>query len=40
MAILIVSMGIIIQNYLQMYPIMGGGDAEMWHDRMYVYIVH
>ncbi len=37
MAILIVSMGIIIKNYLQMYPIMGGGNVDMWHDRMYVH---
>jgi hypothetical protein len=40
MAILIISIGIIIQNHLQMYSIMGGGDMEMWHDHMYVYIVH
>jgi len=37
MAILIVSMGIIIKILLQIYPIMGGGDVEMWHNRMYVH---
>jgi hypothetical protein len=28
MAILIVSIGIIIENQLQMYPIMGGGNVD------------
>jgi hypothetical protein len=22
---------------LQMYPIMGGGNVDTWHDRMYVH---
>ncbi len=34
--ILIVSMGIIIENQLQMYPIMGGANVDTWHDCMYV----
>ncbi len=37
MAILIVSMGIIRKNQLQMYPVMGGGNVDMWHDCMYVH---
>jgi uncharacterized PurR-regulated membrane protein YhhQ (DUF165 family) len=37
MAILIVSMGIIIKNLLQMYPIVGAGDVNTWHNRMYVH---
>jgi hypothetical protein len=32
MVILIVLMGIIIKKYLQMYPIMGGGNVDMCHD--------
>jgi hypothetical protein len=36
MAILIISMGIIIENLLQMYPI-GGGDVDTWHNHMYVH---
>ncbi len=37
MAILIVSIGIIIENQLQMYPIMGGGNVNTWHELMYVH---
>jgi hypothetical protein len=37
MTILIVLMGIIIENYLQLYPIMGGGNVDMWHYCMYVH---
>jgi hypothetical protein len=37
MVILIVSMGIIIENMLQMYTIMGGGNVDTWHDYMYVH---
>ncbi len=37
MTILIVSMGIIIENKWQMYPIMGGGNVDTWHDCMYVH---
>jgi hypothetical protein len=37
MVIIIVSMKIIIKNELQMYPIMGGENADMWHDCMYVH---
>ncbi len=37
MALLIVSMGIIIENDLQMYPIMDGGNVNMWHDHMYAH---
>jgi hypothetical protein len=36
MTILFILMGIIIKNYLQLYPIMGGGNVDTWHDRMYV----
>jgi hypothetical protein len=32
-------MGIIIENPLQMYLIMGGGDVDMWHNHI-MYIVH
>jgi hypothetical protein len=35
MVVPIISMGIITENYLQMYPIMGGGNVDMWHDYMY-----
>jgi len=37
MAILIIIIEIIVENQLQMYPIMGGGNADMWHDCMYVH---
>ncbi len=33
----IVSMGIIVKKKIQMYPIMGGGNVDMWHDCMYVH---
>ncbi len=33
---LIISVGIIIENELQMYSKIGGGNVDMWHDRMYV----
>jgi hypothetical protein len=39
MAILIISMGIVIENWLQMYPMMGGGDVDTWHNRMYVHCI-
>ncbi len=34
---LIISMKITIENKLQMYSKMGGGNMNMWHDRMYVH---
>jgi len=37
MVLLIVLMRIIIKNQLQMYPIMGGGNVNMWHDHLYVH---
>jgi hypothetical protein len=37
MVILIISMRIIIENWLQMYPIMGGGNVDTRHDHMYVH---
>ncbi len=37
MVVLIVSVRIIIENELQMYPIMGGENVDMWHDHMYVH---
>jgi hypothetical protein len=36
-AILIILMGMIIKNELQMYPIMGGGNVDTWHDHIYVH---
>jgi hypothetical protein len=35
--ILIVSMGTIIENLLQMYPIMASADVHTWHNHMYVH---
>jgi len=32
-----ISMGILIEKLLQMYPIMGGGDVDTWHNYMYVH---
>jgi hypothetical protein len=37
MRLLVVSMGIIVENELQMYPIMGGENADTWHDHMDVH---
>jgi hypothetical protein len=37
MAILIVSMEIIIENQLQMHPIISGGNVDTLHDCMYVH---
>jgi hypothetical protein len=36
MTILFILMGIIIKKLVAMYPIMGGGIVDTWHDRMYV----
>jgi hypothetical protein len=35
--VLIISMGIITENYLQIYPIMSGGNVDTWHNHMYVH---
>jgi hypothetical protein len=37
MGLLVVSMGIIVENQLQRYPIMGGENVDMCHDHMYVH---
>ncbi len=37
MVVLIISMGIITENYLQIYPIMSGGNVDTWHNHMYVH---
>jgi hypothetical protein len=36
-ALLVVSMGVIVENWLQIYPIMGDENVDMWHDHMYVH---
>jgi hypothetical protein len=36
---LIISMGIIMENVLKMCSIMGGGNVNIWHDCIYIYIV-
>jgi hypothetical protein len=37
MVVLIVSIGIIIENELQTYPIMSDGNVDTWHDHMFVH---